>query len=435
MTPDLFLGIDLGTSGCRAVAIDALGEARAEAAVDLPPPLRQNGASEQDPALWWEALLEVLRLVAGHIDPATVRALAVDGTSATLLLTDAAGAPLGPALMYDDARARAEAARIAAVAPPDSGAYGPSSALAKLLHLQDRAGMRAARHALHQADWIAGRLCGTYGLGDENNGLKLGYDAVERRWPDWLDRLGVRRELLPRVVPPGRVLGTLRDEAVRRLGYREELRVVAGTTDSVAAFLAASSGGGAMETGTAVTSLGSTLVLKVLTERPLFAPEFGVYSHRLGDRWLAGGASNSGGRVLRHFFSQAELDALTPRLDPGCPTGLEYYPLTAPGERFPHSDPAWPPRLTPRPADDVVFFQAMLEGIARIEAEGYRRLAKLGAPYPTAVSTVGGGARNAAWTAIRRERLGVPLRPARSEQACHGAARLARGAVTGNSDA
>ncbi|MCC6207708.1 MAG: FGGY-family carbohydrate kinase [Gammaproteobacteria bacterium] len=421
MNHDLFLGIDFGTSGCRAAALDAEGTPWGEAAVDLPPPRRGNGASEQDPALWWNALLEVLRLIAGRIEPGAVRAIAVDGTSATLLLTDATGRPLGPALMYDDARSHAEAARIAAIAPADCAAHGPTSALAKLLHLQNQS---TARHAMHQADWIAGRLCGAYGVSDENNSLKLGYDAVKRRWPDWLDRLGARRELLPRVVPPGALLGTLRAPEILALGYTDELRIIAGTTDSVAAFLAT----GATETGAAVTSLGSTLVLKVLAERPVFAPEFGIYSHRLGERWLAGGASNSGGKVLLHYFSRAELDAMTPKLDPRHSTGLNYYPLTAPGERFPHNDPAWPPRLTPRPADDVAFFQGMLEGIARIEAHGYRLLSDLGAPYPTAVLTVGGGARNAAWTAMRQELLGVPLRAACSEQACHGAARLARDA-------
>jgi len=307
MSFDLFLGIDLGTGGCRAAAIDGNGELQAEASVGLPPPLRRDGASEQEPALWWAALLDTLRRLRDRISPAAARALAVDGTSASLLLTDAAGRPLVPALMYDDARSRVEAARIAALAPPDCAAHGPTSALAKLLHLQARPGLPSARHALHQADWLVGRLCGEYGLSDENNCLKLGYDSVTRRWPDWLDGLGVRRELLPRVVPPGTVIGTLREETVRRLGYPAGLRIVAGTTDSVAAFLAASSNDGATETGTAVTSLGSTLVLKILCERPVFAPRFGVYSHRLGERWLAGGASNSGGKVLRQFFSQVEL--------------------------------------------------------------------------------------------------------------------------------
>ena len=82
MNPDLFLGIDLGTGGCRAAAIDGAGELRAEAAAGLPPPRRAGGRSEQDPELWWTALLEVLREIAGRIDPAAVRALAVDGTSA-----------------------------------------------------------------------------------------------------------------------------------------------------------------------------------------------------------------------------------------------------------------------------------------------------------------------------------------------------------------
>ena len=105
-------------------------------------------------------------------------------------------------------------------------------------------------------------------------------------------------------------------------------------------------------------------------------------------------------------------------------------PLVAPGERFPHNDPAWPPRLSPRPADDIEFFQGLLEGIARIEAQGYRLLAELGAPYPATVTTVGGGARNAGWSAIRQDMLGVPLRPAHSEQASYGAALLALRAMS-----
>lgn len=421
----LFLGIDLGTSGCRAAVVDAHGELRAEAAADLPPPRHTNGRSEQDPLLWWAALHEVLAQVSRLIDPAAVRALAVDGTSATLLLADASGRPLGPALMYDDARSRQEAARIAAVAPPGCAVHGPTSALAKLLHLQPQAQMQPARHALHQADWLAGRLCGRFGLSDENNCLKLGYDAVERRWPPWLVPLGVRLELLPRVVPPGTIIGPLCEPAVRQLGFSAGMQIVTGTTDGVAAFLAT----GATNVGTAVTSLGSTLVLKVLSDRPVFAPEHGVYSHRLGDRWLAGGASNSGGNVLLHYFTRDQLEAMTPRLAPERPTGLDYYPLVAPGERFPHHDPVYPPRLTPRPADDVEFFQGMLEGIARIETSGYQLLAALGAPYPAEVVTVGGGARNAAWCAIRERMLKARLRPARSEQACFGAALLARRAL------
>lgn len=420
------LGLDIGTSGCRGVVIDAMGAILAEASVCLPAARRVGTHSEQSPDLWWETVYFVLRALAAKTPPAEIGALAVDGTSATLLLTDDAGDPLGPALMYDDTRASREAAIIAAIAPPDCAAHGAGSALAKLVYLLRSPDGERARHALHQADWITGRLSGRFGVSDENNCLKLGYDPLRRRWPDWLVQLNVDRTLLPEVVPPGRPLGTLEDARIRALGYRADLMIVAGTTDGVAAFLAT----GAHTPGDAVTSLGSTLVLKVLSERPVFAPEFGIYSHRLGEAWLAGGASNSGGAVLLEHFTLEQIEALTPQLDPAKPTGLDYYPLSATGERFPYNDPALSPRLSPRPVDDARFLQGMLEGIAAIEALGYRRLAGLGAPTPTRVLTVGGGAHNPAWTAIRQSLLGIPFDCPRSEQACYGAALLALSALS-----
>ncbi len=416
------LGIDVGTSGGRGVVIDSEGRVLAEASVCMPAARRDGAQREQSPELWWETVYFVLRALAAKTPPGEIDALAVDATSATLLLTDADGRPLGPALMYNDARATREAELIAAVAPTDCAAHGAGSALAKLLWLQSQPAMRQARHALHQADWIAGRLSGRFGISDENNALKLGYDPLRRRWPDWLARLDVDHALLPEVVPPGTAIGTLNAPKIRALGYRKDLAIVAGTTDSVAAFIAT----GADMPGDAVTSLGSTLVLKLLSAQPLFAPACGIYSHRLGDLWLAGGASNSGGAVLLEYFTVEQLEALTPTLDAATPTGLDYYPLVTPGERFPRNDPALAPRLSPRPADDARFLQGMLEGIAAIEAAGYARLRELGAPSPRRILTVGGGARNPAWTATRRRALpGIPFETPRSDQACHGAAMLA----------
>lgn len=73
--------------------------------------------------------------------------------------------------------------------------------------------------------------------------------------------------------------------------------------------------------------------------------------------WLVGGASNTGGAVLRQLFTDSELQRLTARIDPSCPSGLDYYPLTVPGERFPVNDPTLQPRMTPRPDDDALFLQ------------------------------------------------------------------------------
>src|SRR5262249_17365391 len=135
--------------------------------------------------------------------------------------------------------------------------------------------------------------------------------------------------------------------------------------------------------------------------------------------------SNSGGAVLLSLFSRRRLRALEARLNPARPTGLDYYPLATAGERFPFNDPALPPRLAPRPPADPLFLQGLLEGIAALEALGYRRLAELGATPLRTLRTVGGGAANQAWTQIRQARLGVPFLPARADEAAAGAARLA----------
>jgi sugar (pentulose or hexulose) kinase len=177
--------------------------------------------------------------------------------------------------------------------------------------------------------------------------------------------------------------------------------------------------------GDAVTSLGSTLVLKILSPEPIQSARHGVYSHRLGDAWLVGGASNSGGAVLRRFFDNATLRRLSEQIDPNRDSGLDYYPLPAIGERFPVHAPDLAPRLDPRPADDAHFLHGLLEGIARIERDGYRLLTSLGAPTPRRVLSTGGGAANPAWTALRGRLLGVEVVPARDTEAAEGAAELA----------
>ena len=416
----LFLGIDVGTGGVRACAVDTRGDIRGMESAALPPPRQDGAAIDQDPELWWQATVAAIGKLGARIDLAGVERISVDGTSGTLLLIAEDGRPLTPGLMYNDARAATDAARIAAVAPAESGAHGASSALAKLLHLV-RQGPGGARFAVHQADWIAGRLAGQHGVSDENNTLKLGYDPVTRTWPAWLDRLDVPRELLPKVLVPGTSFATVDPKVAATLGLPSSAHVAAGTTDGVAAFIATR----ADTPGDAVTSLGTTLVVKLLATRPIFAASQGVYSHRLGDSWLAGGASNSGGGALLAHFTAAEMERLTPQLRPEASTGLDYYPLAKPGERFPIADPAMPARITPRPPEDHRFFQALLEGIASVEALAYRQLARLGAPPLRRVISIGGGARNDAWTEIRRRALGVPVTVAEQTEASYGAALLA----------
>ena len=139
--------------------------------------------------------------------------------------------------------------------------------------------------------------------------------------------------------------------------------------------------------------------------------------------------------MLLNYFSKEQLDALTPELDPDTPTGLDYYPLITSGERFPLNDATLQPRLDPRPENDVTFLQGMLEGMADIEASGYKALAELGAPAARKVYTAGGGSVNTAWRKIREHRLGIPVVIAEHTEASYGSALLAmRGYVNATNE-
>lgn len=411
---EVVLGIDVGTSGVRIVAVDRAGQQVGLGKAPITAPLQNFGRQWQDPELWWEAVSTALKLV--DVRAHQVKALAIDGTSGTILAIDAKGQPQGLASMYNDVADKAFVDRVTAVAPEETAARGGSSPLARALEMEGR-----GARILHQADWLLGRLCGRFDVSDENNALKTGYDPVARQWPAWIGKTGLDQARLPEVRPVGTAIATLLPEMAQKFGLSADAMVVTGTTDGCAAFLAS----GARTAGDGVTSLGTTLTLKLLSATPVFAPRYGIYSHRIGDQWLAGGASNTGGGVLRKYFSDEALARLTPLLQPDVPTGLDYYPLSQAGERFPIADPDLAPRLEPRPADERVFLQGMLEGIAAVEALAYRRLAELGATPLSSIRTVGGGAQNAGWTKIRLKALGVPEQAPASEHAAAGAARLA----------
>ncbi|MGE5320514.1 MAG: FGGY-family carbohydrate kinase [Hyphomicrobiaceae bacterium] len=413
-----FLGIDFGTSGARSCIIDADGQILAEDKRDF------GTLEEHERAgIWREALWD---LVASLPQPIRTQLsdIALDGTSGTVLACDEELSPRHPPLLYNDDRAVDEAALIAKTATPGHPAAAVTSGLAKVLWLKKRLGLTGARLYLNQADWLAGLLTGRVGMTDYHNALKLGLDLDTLNWPAWVEYLA-DVDYLPVPIAPGARLATVSRPRARYLGVNPGCMVHAGTTDSIAAFLAA----GVTQSGDGVTSLGSTLVLKLLSDTRAESTEYGIYSHWFGDRWLAGGASNAGGTVLRQFFDDRQLAALSEKIDPAVASPLDYVPLPKPGERFPVNDASLAPRLSPRPANDAEFLHGLLESLARIEARGYGRLAELGASPVRRVETAGGGARNTVWTRIRQRLLGVPVARAAHTEAAYGAALLARDGV------
>jgi xylulokinase len=407
-----YLGLDFGTSGVRSIVIDT----EKIVIFESQQPFSQTQSSDLANN-WQTPLCHQIQNIPTDIKR-KVASLSINGTSSTVLLCDSSGNPVTAPILYNDARGIDCLETIKAVAPPQHTVLSSTSSLAKLLWWQKS--YPQPLYFLHQADWLAFLLHGKLGISDYHNALKLGYDVEQLNYPKWLQKLEIHFSL-PEVVSPGTMIGKVQKDVAETLGLSPNCLVCAGTTDSIAAFLAS----GANSVGEAVTSLGSTLAVKLLSQTKVDNAKYGIYSHRFGDLWLVGGASNTGGAVLKEFFSHEELEKLSQEINPNQASALDYYPLIKAGDRFPINNPHLPPKLQPRPDHPVEFLHGLLESIARIEAQGYQLLQQLGADTLKCVYTAGGGAKNPVWTQIRARHLQVPVLPSRHLQAAYGTALLA----------
>jgi D-ribulokinase len=413
-----YLGIDFGTSGARAVVID-----ETQNIVTSKQSHFNNLALEQLAQTWQNTLYTLIAQIPLIIRK-QLKAIAINGTSSTVLLCDAFGNPITSPILYSDSRGQKVLDKIKAIASENHVVISATSSLAKLFWWQQQTYFQQARYFLHQADWLAWLLHGKLGISDYHNALKLGYDVDNLAYPDWLQNLPFSN-LYPQVFAPGTLIKEVTPEICDRFDLSPDCLVRTGTTDSIAAFLAS----GASLPGEAVTSLGSTLVLKLLSKTKVTDSNYGIYSHKLGKLWLTGGASNTGGAVLKHFFNQEQLQHLSEQIDPTIPSNLNYYPLLTPGDRFPINNPNLAPQLEPRPTDPVEFLHGLLESIARIEALGYQKLQDLGADQLIQVYTAGGGANNLSWRKIRQRCLSVPVKIATNTDAAYGTALLAANSI------
>ncbi|KAH1030686.1 hypothetical protein J1N35_042860 [Gossypium stocksii] len=414
----LYLGMDFGTSGARYALIDRQGTIHAEGKREYPNYMKEDSL---DWALSWKTtLFSLLEDVPVHLRP-LVASISLDGTSATTLIINSnTGEPLARPYLYNESCPDA-LPLVKSIAPINHTVCSGSSTLCKLVSWWNNDDSdKKSTMLLHQADWLLWLLHGQLGVSDYNNALKVGYDPEADSYPDWLLSQPYA-QLLPIVKAPGTSIGHLKGDIRTQFGFSEDCIVCTGTTDSIAAFLAAR----ATKPGKAVTSLGSTLAIKLLSTTRIEDARYGVYSHRLDDKWLVGGASNTGGAVLKENFSDEQLEKLSEHINPMEASPLDYYPLKSVGERFPVANPKMEPRLHPRPESDVEYLHGILESIARIEAKAYMLLKDLGATQVDEVFTAGGGAKNDKWTKIRERVLGLPVNRATQTEAAYGAALLA----------
>ena len=425
-----FCGIDVGTQGVRAMVVDEQGTLLGSGRRPLESDRSTERRHEQDPGEWWDALVGAVRAAVAEL-PADVHvsAVAIDATSGTVLVEDASGATTGPALMYDDARAEAEAEQA-----QDAGAelwaelgirMQTTWALPKALWLDRHADLAATDRIVHQADHLAGRLVGERVPADTSHALKTGADGRDATWPaEVFAELELSLDRLPGLVFPGTVLGRISKQAALELGLSDDVEVKAGMTDGCAGQIAA----GALETGSWSSTLGTTLVVKGAVDELIHDPSGAIYSHRHPDGgWLPGGASSSGTGVFAAMLPGQDLDDLTAaavaREDERRDIPAAY-PLAGRGERFPFVAPDAEGFVDGSP-DDVDRFVGLCRGLGYVERLAYDALRSYGADVSGPVAFTGGATRNAWLNQLRTDILGRPTSLPRLADPAFGMAVLA----------
>jgi D-ribulokinase len=418
----LAVGVDVGTSGVRAMALNMTGEvvAAGRAAYKAGCRKSEGAIAEQDPNAWTTATQAALRGMTAALPPkGKIVGVAVDATSGTFLLTDADDRPITPGIMYNDLRATACAERAADALRGALGPYGieiaPAFALSKLLHLAtaEPEVFARCRHVVHQTDWIVGMLTGRYDVTDISTALKTGADPGALTWPEAIEHeLGLPIELLPRLVLPGTPIGEVTAAGAAATGLAAGTPVVAGCTDGTAGCLAS----GAACNGDVNVTLGTTLVFKAVAASPLPDPEAGVYNHRHpAGGFLPGAASSTGAAWVAEHFARVDLEELGRRAAPLLPTRRLVYPLLGTGERFPFACPTargFGLEKIDAPAER---FAAGMEGTAYLERLGVERFEALGLPAVQTIYATGGAAGADVWLRIRasvlRRTYAVPAQP------------------------
>jgi len=446
----MYLGIDLGTSGVKAVLLDGadtlVAQATAPLTVSTPHPLW----SEQEPEDWWRATctaIDTLQAEAAHALSA-VRAIGLSGQMHGATLLDSGGAVLRPAILWNDGRSGAECAALEAAVPDSRRITGnlamPGFTAPKLKWVADHepAVFERVAKVLLPKDYLRYRLSGDYVAEMSDASGTLWLDVANRCWSDtMLAATGLGQDHMPRLVEGSEPSATLSPDLARDWGMSGEVVIAGGAGDNAAG----AAGIGTVVPGRAFLSLGTSGVLFVTNRAYSPNPERAVHAfcHCLPDTWhqmsviLSAAASLGWASEVTGAGSEADLVAEAAVAE----QHLERVPLFLPyltGERTPHNDPH----------AKGVFFSldqatdrgdlgwAVLAGVAYAFADGLDVLVEAGAEIDQ-ISVIGGGARSPLWGRILASVLGRPLTYHSGSEVgpALGAARLARLARDGGEPA
>jgi xylulokinase len=258
---DAFLGIDLGTSGAKALLVDASGGVLASGRATLDLVAEEPLQAEQDAEAWWCAVVEAVQACLAGAGRARVAAVGLTGQKHALLPLDADDRPLGRAILWADGRAHAEAREMRAVFPAAARRTGllplPGYLVPKWLRWMRADPARAARTAriVHAKDWIRLRLTGAFATDRTEASASQAYDFRRNTWaPSLLTLFDLPASALPAVLPSAAESGRVTAEAAARTGLPVGVPVAAGAGDNEAAAL----GCGALGDGHVAVILGTS---------------------------------------------------------------------------------------------------------------------------------------------------------------------------------
>lgn len=384
-----------------------------------------DNRDEQNPEMWWSILIVALKEFTKHfvkVAPlSSIRAISVTSTSGTIIPVNRNYEPLHAALMYSDKRSINESALCSTIsAIPINPSYG----LPKMLWFKNHYPEQAEHLHLwcHAADFIIGKLSEVWGITDYTNALKSGYNLEREEWPEYISTsLEIPSYQLPRVVPPGTVIGQLSKEASTLTGLPNSIKVVLGMTDGCASQVAS----GCTKPGDWNTTIGTTLVIKGITYQPVHDPLGRIYNHKHPQGyWMPGGASNTGADWITRDYNDYDLQQLNQQAESFLPTPWLSYPLTQAGERFPFLS------AVARGFDTEGLtieqrFAARLEGVAYIERLSYECVESLSSEKVHGIYTAGGGSLSDVWLNIRSNILQKPIYKMKHVEGAVGAAMIA----------
>ena len=440
------LGIDFGGGASKGVLLGTDGREAASHTVEYATLHPGEGACEQRPEDWLAALCQVTRVLLekSGADPADILAVAVDSATHTWVACDEACRPLRPAVHWTDTRSRRQADRLRKELGEEIFAktyHKPDTiwTLPQLVWLreQEPAVFGNIRHIFFEKDYIRWFLTGGIHTDYiEAQGSMLFY-CRRGEWDEELCELaGIRPAMLPTIVAPTDVVGTVTQEAARQTGLCAGTPVICGTTDTVMEVFAS----GAVAPGDVTVKLATAGRICVITDRPYPDRHLVNYAHVVPGLWYPGTATKAAASSYRWYRDTfggeyAALDAAAAAIPVGS-EGLRYHPYLN-GELTPYADPTLCGSFVGMRSTHTRahFTRAVLEGVALSLLDSKRYLDGLGIPHKAVGTLIGGGTKGTLWRQIAADVLGMELNITGNGDSSLGSAMLAGVAVGAFADA